>query len=226
MRTLVVETGSVPAAVRITTDRDALEPHVDLRMVNSTRAGDNPLSVSSDGTEARITINGEPTSFLQWGRAGEIKVVLPPDLARRLSVTARQDTGAVIAQADLDQLIAYTDDGTVVLNGSARRIEIHNVNGRIVSRDPISVSESFSATTENGDITVDFSEAAPRTLDVASDNGDIVVGLPSGGPYAVDASTDNGDTSVRVPRVSDRDKAEAVVTARSENGDVVIDDVN
>lgn len=28
-----------------------------------------------------------------WGRAGEITVVLPPELARRLSVTAQQETG-------------------------------------------------------------------------------------------------------------------------------------
>ena len=38
MRSLVVDTGSVPVAVRITTDRDAREPRADLRMVNSTRA--------------------------------------------------------------------------------------------------------------------------------------------------------------------------------------------
>ena len=118
MRSLVVDTGSVPVAVRITTDRDAREPRADLRMVNSTRAAENPLSVSTDRTESRVTINGEPSAFLQWGRAGEITVVLPPGIARRLSVTTQQKTGVVLAQADLDQLIARTDNGAVVLSGA------------------------------------------------------------------------------------------------------------
>ena len=45
MRSVVVDTGSVPIAIRITTDREAREPRADLRMVNSTRAGANPLVV-------------------------------------------------------------------------------------------------------------------------------------------------------------------------------------
>ena len=38
-----IDTGSVPVAIRITTDREAREPRVDMRMVNSTRAGADPL---------------------------------------------------------------------------------------------------------------------------------------------------------------------------------------
>ena len=226
MRSLVVDTGSVPVAVRITTDRDAREPRADLRMVNSTRAAENPLSVSTDRTESRVTINGEPSAFLQWGRAGEITVVLPPGIARRLSVTTQQKNGVVLAQADLDQLVARTDNGAVVLSGSARRIEVHTDNGEVLSRDPISVSESFRAITANGEITVDFSEAAPRTVDATSENGDIVIALPARGPYVVNANTENGDTTVRVPQATDRQSAAAVITARSHNGDVVIDDLS
>lgn len=225
MRSLTVDTGSVPIAVRITTDRDAREPRADLRMVNSTRAGANPLVVNADGPNARVTISAEGSMFMDWGRAGQITLVLPPELARRLSVTTQQDNGIVLAQADLDQLIARTDNGEVILSGSARRIEIYTDNGDVVTRDPISVPESFSATTDNGDIKVDFSEAAPRTVEVTSDNGDVIVALPARGPYMVNASTDNGDTTVRVPQATDREKAAAVVTARSENGDVVIDDL-
>ena len=227
MRSLVVDTGSVPVAVRITTDREAREPRADLRMVNSTRAGANPLAVSTDRAETRVTINGEPSAFLQWGRAGEIVVVLPPDLARRLTVTTRQDTGVVLAQADLDQLIAHTGDGAVVLSGSARRIEVHNVNGEVVTREPISVSESFSATTVTGDIKVDFAETAPRTVDVSSQDGDVVVALPERGPYVVNANTgeERGATVVRVPQTTNRETAASVITARSESGDVIIDDI-
>jgi hypothetical protein len=211
--------------VRITADRNAREPRADLRMVNSTRAGANPLVVNADGAEVRVTISGERSMFMGWGRAGEITLVLPPELARRLAVTTQQDNGVVLAQADLDQLIARTDNGEVVLSGSARRIEIHTDNGDVVTRDPIVVTESFAATTDNGDVKVDFSDAAPRTVEATTDNGDVVVALPARGRYVVNATTDNGDAVVRVPQVTDRENAAAVVTVRSENGDVVIDDL-
>jgi hypothetical protein len=227
MKSVVVDTGSVPIAIRITTDREAREPRADLRMVNSTRAGANPLVVNADPAGARVTINGESSAFLQWGRAGEITLVLPPDLARKLTVTAQQDTGVVLAQADIDQLIARTDTGAVVLSGAARRIEIHNVDGEVVTRDPIRVTESFSATSETGDIKVDFGETAPRTVDAMSQDGDVIIALPARGPYIVNADTgaERGDTVVRVPQTTNRENAAAVVTARSETGDVIIDDL-
>jgi hypothetical protein len=225
MRSVVVDTGSIPVAVRITADREVREPRADLRMVNSVRAGSNPLMVNVDGTNARITLSGEESRFLDLGRGGEITLVLPPELARKLSVTTQQDNGIVLAQADLDQLIARTDNGEVVLSGSARHIEIYTDNGDVFTRHPISVTESFSATADNGDVRVDFSDAAPRTIDAISDNGDVVLALPPRGPYVVNASTDNGDTTVRVPQVKGREAAVAVITARSENGDVIIDDL-
>jgi hypothetical protein len=225
MRSLMVDTGSVPVAIRITTDRQAREPRADLRMVNSTRAEANPLSVNTDAADARVTINGEPSSFLQWSRAGEITVVLPPDVARKLTVTTKQDTGVVLAQADIDQLIAHTDDGAVVLSGSARRIEIQANDGEVVSREPIRVTESFSSTTTSGDIKVDFADTAPRTVDATSQDGDVIIALPTRGPYVVNAHTDDGDTEVRVPQTGNRESAAAVVTARSDSGDVVIDDL-
>jgi DUF4097 and DUF4098 domain-containing protein YvlB len=95
----------------------------------------------------------------------------------------------------------------------------------VVTRDPISVSESFSATTDNGDIKVDFSDAAPPTIEATSENGDVIVALPARGPYVVNANTEHGDTAVRVPQATARENAVAVVTARSDNGDVIIDDL-
>jgi hypothetical protein len=225
MRSVSVDTGSVPIAVRITTDREAREPRADLRMVNSTRAGANPLVVNVDPADARVTINGESSAFLHWGRAGEITLVLPPDLARKLTVTVTQDTGVVLAEADIDELVARTDTGAVVLSGAARRIEIHNVDGEVVTRDPIRVTESFSATTETSDIEVDFAQTAPRAVDVASQDGDIVVALPARGPFVVNASTADGDSEVRVPQTTNRNNAASVITARSETGDVIIDDL-
>jgi hypothetical protein len=225
MRSLVIHTGSLPVAVRITADRDAREPRVDLRMVNSTAAAANPLAIGADGAEARVTINGESWGFLQWGRGGEITVVLPPELARRLAVTTEQDNGVVLAEADLDQLVARTDNGAVILSGSARRIEVHTDNGSVRTREPISVSESFSATTDNGEVEVGFAEATPRTVDATTDNGEVLIALPASGAYVVNASTDNGDTDIRVRQAANSENATAVVTVRSQNGDVVIDDL-
>jgi hypothetical protein len=227
MRSLVVDTGQLPVAVRITTDRAATEPRADMRMINSTRAGSHPLTVSNDSAGTRVAISGEPSPYLQWGRAGEIHIVLPPQLARKLTVTSQQENGVLMAQADVDQLTAHMNNGAVLLSGSARRIDAHAENGDVITRSAISVSESFGATTNNGDIEGDFKDAAPRTVDATSNNGDIRIALPSRGPYVVNANTGNehGSTVVRVPRTSDRNGAAAVVTARSNNGDVVIDDL-
>ncbi|WP_137144479.1 DUF4097 family beta strand repeat-containing protein [Mycolicibacterium sp. CR10] len=227
VRSVAIDTGSVPVAVRITSDRDAQEPRVDMRMVNSTRAGSDPLSVNTDGTTAQVTIDAEESPFLDMGRASEITLVLPPELARRLTVTTQQEVGVVFAEADLDQLIARTDEGAVVLSGSARHIEITTSHGDVNTREPILVSESFRAVTQDGDINADFA-GAPKTLDVQSGNGDIVLALPRPGPYVVDATTGQewGSTVVRVPLTREREDAAAVVTARSESGDVVVEELN
>lgn len=224
LRSVAVDTGSVPVAIRITSDRDAREPRVDMRMVNSTRAGSDPLSVSTDGLTARVTIDAEDSPVLDIGRASEITLVLPPELARRLTVTTQQEMGVVLAQADVDQLIARTGEGAVVLSGSARHIEITNEHGDVHTREPIAVSESFRAVTGDGDVSVDFA-GAPKTVDVQSGDGDIDIALPQPGPYVVDATTGQrwGRTEVRVPQTRQRGDAESVVTVRSQTGDVIVE---
>jgi hypothetical protein len=225
MRSLVIDTGRLPVAVRITADRAATEPRADLRMINSTRAGAYPLTVTNDSAGTRVAFSGEPSPYLQWGRAGEITVVLSPELARRLTVTSQQETGVMMAQADLDQVTSRIKHGAVLLSGSARRVEVHTTDGDVVTRNAISVTESFSATTVNGDIEAKFKDSAPRTLDATVNNGDIRIAVPPRGPYVVNANTgdDSGATVVRVPQTSDRKEAAAVVTARSENGDIMVD---
>jgi hypothetical protein len=226
MRSLFVDTGQLPVAVRITADPDARQPRADMRMINSARAGSHPLTVTTDSTGTRLTISGEPSPFLQWGRAGEITVVLPPEVARGLTVTSQQRTGVLMTQADLGQVTARMTHGAVLLSGSARRIEVDSVDGDVLARTAISVSESFRATTANGDIEVDF-KTAPRTLDAKTDDGDIRVALPPSGPYVVNVNTSgrSGDTVVRVPQTSDRKDAASVVTARSDTGDITIDEL-
>lgn len=226
LTSVTVDTGSVPAAVRITTDREVREPRVDMRMVNSTRAGSRPLAVTADGTTAKVTIDGEASEFLRWGRAGEITVVLPPELARRVSVTTQQEMGVLFAQADIDQLTARTVDGAVVLSGSARRVEITNEHGDVTTREPIAVTESFRAATTTGDVSVDFVEP-PQTVDATTEHGDIVISLPPPGPYFVDATTalPGNSAVVEVPQTRDRANAAAVITGRAETGDVVVNEL-
>lgn len=223
---VAVDTGSVPVAIRITGDRDAREPRVDMRMVNATRAGSDPLAVDTDGQTARVTIAAEESPILDWGRASEITLVLPPEMARRLTVTTQQETGVVIAQADIDQLIARTGEGAVVLSGSANNVDITAERGDVTTRKPISVSESFRAVTRSGDVTVEFAEA-PMTVDAESGRGDIVLALPAPGPFVVNAATgqQRGTTVVRVPQTRDGTDAASVVNARSETGDVIVEEL-
>ncbi|MDG4666311.1 hypothetical protein [Mycobacterium sp. 236(2023)] len=227
LTTLTVDTGSVPAAVRITTDREAREPRVDMRMVNSRRAGSNPLAVTADGTSARVTIDAERTEILRWGRAGEITVVLPPEVARRVSVTTQQEMGVVFAQADIDQLTARTVEGAVVLSGSARRIDITNEHGDVTTREPIAVTESFRAATTTGEVSVDFVEP-PQTVHATTEHGDIAISLPPPGPYFVDAMTEmpHDAVEVAVPQTRDRENAAAVITARTQTGSIAISELD
>jgi hypothetical protein len=224
MRSLTVDTAGSPTLMRIVTDRDAREPRVDLRLIDTRRSPEAAVVVTNDPAGTRVSVGPQSGSFMDWHRGGQLTVTLPPELARRLSVTVQQEDGVLMAQADLDQLVARTIDGAVMLSGAARHIEIVSQDGSVTTRDPISVSESFSATTTAGDIAVDFKDAAPRTVDVTSRDGGVTVALPARGPYLVDANNENADgtTVVRVPQTSDRDSAASLVTARSDNGDVVV----
>ena len=227
LRSVAVDTGSVPVAVHITSDPNAREPRVDMKMVNSVRAGSDPLSVSGDGLSARVSIDAEESPILDWGRASEITLVLPPQQARRMTVTTQQETGVVFAQADLDQLITRTGDGGVELRGSARRIDITAEHANIRSRDPIAVSDAFRVTAGTGDVDVEFS-SVPKTIDAQTGNGDITVALPAPGPFVVNATTGQqwGTTVVRVPQTRNSGDAASVVTVRSDTGDVTVEELN
>ena len=224
MRSLVIDTARIPIAIRISADRETRHATADLRLVNTSRSGAHRLQITTDGDETRIVIAGNPSPMLEWARGGEITVALPPEQARRLTVRTEQEIGTVIAQADLDQLIARTTDGPIILRGAARRVEAHTVNGEIFSRSPIAVTEQFNASTSDGDIAADFRDAAPRRVDAVSRRGDVTIGLPGRGPYLVHAQS-GSSTQVRVPETTIPDTAVAEVTVRSDDGDVVVEDV-
>lgn len=224
MRSLTIDTTDVPMAVRIKTDRKVSEPRADLRLAQTSYAGEHRMVVDNDGDSTRIGIESGDTTFMTfmpWGRVGELTVTLPPEVARRLSVNTKQEAGVLLAQADLDELVARTANGGIVLSGSARRIDAHSQSDEVVTHDPIVVTEEFSATTSEGDIAVDLKDVAPAVVEATSRQGDVVVALPALGPYLLTAQS-GGSTTVRVPETNDAAEAAAEVTVRSDDGDVVV----
>jgi hypothetical protein len=152
----------------------------------------------------------------------EVTLVLPPRLARGLSLTTQQDDGALIVDAELGRLTARTADGSVFLNAGARRVEVTARDGDVVSRKPIAVGESFAAQSTDGEIDVTFAAAAPPTIEATTRDGDVTIALPADGPYLV--RTRSGDaTTVRVPETTDPARAVSVVTVRSDDGNVTVD---
>ncbi|WP_442008027.1 hypothetical protein [Mycobacterium sp. 2YAF39] len=85
MRSLAIDTGGVPVVVRPVTDADAREPRIDLRMV--TRGDDTRLAVADSAAGSRVTLSDNGSGFLWFNPSGEIKLVLPPGVAQKLSVT-------------------------------------------------------------------------------------------------------------------------------------------
>lgn len=221
MSALTIDTGDMPTAVRITSDRNVREPRVRMRLLNTSRDDQQALKVTRTGGTVGLTVTGTPSPLFDFGPPGEITVTLPPDVAHRLSVTAKQQVGVLLSQTDLDQLTVHNTDGAVVLGGNARRIEIHTQSGDVQTRDPIVVTDAFIADSTDGHIGVDFKEAAPRTVNVTSQNSDVDITLPPGGPYLVRAQAGE-QAKVRVPQTDDASRAVAQVTARADEGSVVI----
>ncbi|MGU3497246.1 DUF4097 family beta strand repeat-containing protein [Mycobacterium sp. C31M] len=221
MRTLTVDTAASPMAVRIVSDSSATEPRVDVRMVTTDRREREELTVTNDANGTLVRVAAQ-TGFLAWGDPGEVTVTVPPELGRQLAVTVRQETGVLLAEADLDELTATTADGSVLLRGAVRRIEVRAQDGDIRARQPISVGESFIASTLDGDVQVRFSDA-PARIDASTRDGDVSIALPPPGPYLVRAQSGEGTALVRVPETTDAARAVAEVTARSENGEVSVE---
>lgn len=140
---------------------------------------------------------------------------------RNVVVTVEDENGDVTADGFATPLTVRTENGDVrVRNHGAGPLDLGTDNGdlHLESGSP----KTVAAQSENGDVTLAV-RAVPQKVDVTSDNGDIDVRLPGGSSYAVTASADNGDVSVKVP--DDKSSANQV-SARSENGDVVVRTAN
>ena len=221
MRTLTVDTAGSPTAVRIVTDRDATEPRIDLRMVTTQRDDRDELVVTTSGDDTQIRVDAQP-GMLSFGDPGEITITVPPDLGRRLAVTVRQETGLLIADADLDALTATNTDGAVLLSGTVRRIEVRGRDSEVHARRAVSVTESFIAETRDGDVQMRFAEVPPQ-IEASTRDGDIDIALPEPGPYLVRAQSGDGSARVRVPQTTDAARASATVTATTRDGAISVE---
>jgi len=223
MRSLSIDTGDVPVAIRVVSDESATQPRIDMRLVHSTRTDDHQLTVRTDSAGTTASFDDASPGFLDWARAAEVRVVLPPQSARALSLTVQQRMGLLSVQTDLDTLIARTNSGAILLGGSARSIEADTQNGSVDTSGPIRVTESLTASTIHGPIDLELA-TAPRTVQASTRDGDITLELPAGdGPYQVRAQSGQSAT-VRVPQTTDADAPQ--VTARSENGEVSVEQLD
>lgn len=221
MRALTIDTGDIPTMLRITSDEDTATAAAELRLVNSFQGGEHRLRVDTAGPATEIRIDGDPSRFGRWGRAAEVTVSLPADQARRLHLTTHQQAGMLLTQTDLDELSANTRHGPIILGGDARRIDVHTQDGAVTAREELSVTESFRASVGQGDVVVDFRDAPPATIETITRQGAVVLELPGVGPYLVHAQA-GGSTQVRVPETTSPGDAVSEVTARADEGDVVI----
>ena len=122
-------------------------------------------------------------------------------------------------------LFRSSQSGVVRLDGTARRVDVDIRNGSVTTEKPLSVTESFRATTVNGDVRVEFKGNPPHTIDATTRHGDVTIVLASPGPYVVNAQTNkqHGDVTVTVPQTTNPAAAASQITVRSETGDVRVE---
>ena len=89
-------------------------------------------------------------------------------------------------------------------------------------RQPISVGESFTAETRDGDVQVRFADA-PAQIKATTRDGDVDISLPTPGPYLVRAQSGDGSATVRVPQTPDPARAAATVTASTRDGEISVE---
>ena len=186
MRSLTIDTGDVPVALSLITDVDATEPRIDSRMVTST--DDTQLTIANDDASSRVTLGGSGSGLFRFSRNGEIKVILPPDVARKLKVTVNQRAGSLSTDADLDQLVARTDSGAVTLGGSARRVDVSVRHGDISTSTRMAVTESITEQKPNPAASR-WSSVRRHALLKQAPSGDVTVWVPGPGPYRVRAQS-------------------------------------
>ncbi|MET9374795.1 DUF4097 family beta strand repeat-containing protein [Streptomyces sp. NPDC002992] len=141
---------------------------------------------------------------------------------RGVAVTVEDDNGKVTADGFDTALKIATDNGEVVVRNASGALDLSSGNGEVVVEGG-TTSRQVVARSDNGAVRLTLG-AVPERVRAESDNGEIDIALPAGpATYDVDGRSDNGDVRIDVPR----QKGSAhTVTARSDNGEVVVRSAN
>lgn len=138
-----------------------------------------------------------------------------------VTVTVEDGNGGVTASGFTTALKITSDNGKVEVRDSSGPLDLYTDNGGVVTERV--TSTTVKAGSDNGAVRLRL-DAVPERVEAVSDNGRVEIGLPgAGAPYAVTARSDNGDVDVSVPR---DDASDRVVSARSDNGKVVVRTAN
>lgn len=139
---------------------------------------------------------------------------------RGVAVTVEDDNGKVTAEGFQSDLKVRSNNGAVLVRGSSGALDLTSDNGEVVVEGG-TTSQRVVARSDNGAVRILLS-AVPVSVDVVSDNGSVDLALPSAS-YDVDGRSDNGSVEIDVPT---RPGSAHVVSARSENGEVVVRTAN
>ncbi|MFD9035068.1 DUF4097 family beta strand repeat-containing protein [Streptomyces sp. NPDC059567] len=141
---------------------------------------------------------------------------------RGVAVTVEDDNGKVTADGFKTPLKVRSDNGAVLVRGSSGALDLASNNGEVVVEGG-TTSGQIVARSDNGAVRLSLS-AVPGRVEAVSNNGEIDIALPTGpASYDVDGRSDNGSVRIDVPT---RKGSPHVVTARSDNGEVVVRSAN
>lgn len=156
---------------------------VTVRLVSARTRIPARIDVRTDAATGRTTVSvDQPRSFIGIGlwddRAAPIQVLVPEDLAPRITLAGHTDVGDAHADGAFAALAVTTDTGGVTLTSVAS-------TGAITARS------------QTGDVDVDLADGAvPQSVSAASDVGGVHVAVPGNVVYRVDAATGTGDAEV------------------------------
>ncbi|WP_137989518.1 DUF4097 family beta strand repeat-containing protein [Streptomyces vilmorinianum] len=156
------------------------------------------------------------------GVASDCDSVHRIQVPRGVAVTVEDDNGKVTADGFDTALKITADNGEVIVRNASGALDLSSGNGEVVVEGG-TTSGQVVARSDNGAVRLALS-AVPARVEAVSDNGEIDIALPTGSAsYDVDGRSDNGSVRIDVPT---RKGSAHVVTARSDNGEVVVRSAN
>lgn len=167
--------------------------------------------------DGRLTLRVECDAL-----AGDCDSVHRVQVPRGVAVTVEDDNGKVTAEGFKTPLKVRSDNGAVLVRGASGALDLTSDNGEVVVEGG-TTSGQIVARSANGSVRLALS-AAPGRVEAVSDNGQVDISLPAApAAYDVDGRSDNGSVRIDVPT---RKGSPHVVTARSDNGEVVVRSAN